>query len=46
MFWEPGQFPDNYGWILGRVNEIGFTELPGGNQYKNIQVLNDHTYCC
>ncbi len=28
------------------INAAGFTEAPGGQEFANLQVLNDHTYCC
>jgi hypothetical protein len=30
----------------GIVFNLGFTEAPGGKLNADIQVLNDHTYCC
>jgi len=46
MFFEAAQFPDFFGMYGGIIFNLGFTEAPGGAQYSNIQVLNDHTYCC
>ncbi len=46
MFFEPAQFPDFYGTQGGIIFNLGFTEAPGGAEYSNLQVLNDHTYCC
>lgn len=34
------------GVLGGIVNELGFTELPGGDKNTATHVLNDHTYCC
>lgn len=46
MFFEAAQFPDTMGVLGGIVNELGFTELPGGDKNTATHVLNDHTYCC
>jgi hypothetical protein len=46
MFFEPTQFPDTVGVGPGIVFNLGFTEAPGGADKTNVQVLNDHTYCC
>jgi hypothetical protein len=45
MFFEPGQFPDGVNGH-GDVFPLGFNGTPGGEQFINRQVLNDHTYCC
>ena len=46
MFFEPGQFPDTIGVKGGLIFNLGFTELPGGDNNKLTHVLNDHSYCC
>jgi len=46
MFFEPGQFPDEFGILGGFVWNLGFTEPPGGKKGSALHVLNDHTYCC
>ena len=37
MFFEPVQVPDT-------IFQAGFSELPGGTNYTNLHVLNDHSY--
>ena len=46
VFFEPAQFPDNLPFFGGIVYNIGFPQLPGGQDRADVQVLNDHTYCC
>ena len=46
MFFEPGQFPDTIGVLGGLIFNLGFTELPGGDNNTATHALNDHTYCC
>jgi len=49
MFFEPAEFPDEIGnstTEIGNVFPLGFTELPGGAQNIENQVVNDHSYCC
>ncbi len=48
MFFEAAEFPDEIGLThdFGIVNHLGFTEAPGGVDHLDVQVLNDHTYCC
>ena len=46
VFFEPAQFPDSFPLFGGITFKTGFPELPGGNDKANLQVLNDHTYCC
>lgn len=46
MYYEAAEFPDEVGVGPGFVFHLGFTENPGGNDKNNVQVLNDHSYCC
>lgn len=42
----PDQSPDVIGLFGGLVFDVGFTKTPGGEQYKDREILNDHSYCC
>lgn len=46
MWFEPMQFPDEYGVGKGYVFSPGFTAPPGGEIGSDTHALNDHTYCC
>jgi endoglycosylceramidase len=46
IFFEPAQFPDTQPFFGGIPVPVGFPDSPGGTEYRNRQVLNDHTYCC
>ena len=46
IFFEAAQFPDTQPFLGGKTLAIGFPDSPGGEDYANRQVLNDHTYCC
>ena len=46
MMFEGTQAPDVVGLLSGFVLPVGYQSLPGGNEHKSTQVLNEHTYCC
>ena len=46
IFFEPAQIPDTLPFLGGKTRPIGFPETPGGINYLDRQVLNDHSYCC
>jgi len=46
LFFEPAQFPNNLPFFGGIVMPVGFEQTPGGKEYHNREVLNDHSYCC
>ena len=46
IFFEGAQFPDTQPFFGGKTFSLGFPDTPGGVEYANRQVLNDHTYCC
>ena len=46
IFFEGAQFPDTQPFFGGKTLSLGFPETPGGADYLDRQVLNDHTYCC
>lgn len=46
IFFEGAQFPDTQPFFGGKTLALGFPDTPGGAEYANRQVLNDHTYCC
>ena len=46
IFFEGAQFPDTQPFLGGKTLSLGFPDTPGGPDYTNRQVLNDHTYCC
>lgn len=45
IFFEPVQ-TDLIPKFGGIVFNVGFNMTPGGPEYNNAQVLNEHTYCC
>ena len=45
IFFEPVQ-TDVLPVLEGMVFPIGFNDTPGGVEYNDRQILNDHTYCC
>eukprot|EP00358_Blepharisma_japonicum_P001629 CAMPEP_0202946080 /NCGR_PEP_ID=MMETSP1395-20130829/8365_1 /ASSEMBLY_ACC=CAM_ASM_000871 /TAXON_ID=5961 /ORGANISM="Blepharisma japonicum, Strain Stock R1072" /LENGTH=508 /DNA_ID=CAMNT_0049646453 /DNA_START=69 /DNA_END=1595 /DNA_ORIENTATION=+ len=45
LFFEPVQ-SDVLPTLGGLIFNVGFNETPGGVNFNNAQVLNDHTYCC
>jgi len=46
VFFEGAQFPDTQPFLGGKTLSLGFPDTPGGADYVDRQVLNDHTYCC
>jgi len=46
MYYESAEFPDEVGVDGGLVFNLGFTGAPGGDDKLDVQVLNDHSYCC
>jgi len=46
IFFEIMQFPDNMPFFGGIVFGPGYPDSPGGEEYANRQVFNDHAYCC
>ena len=46
IFFEPNQFPNVIPILGGIVNEVGFQTNPGGPEFKNRTVLDEHAYCC
>lgn len=46
VFFEPAQIPDTIPFFGGITIPMSFPDSPGGPANKNVQVLNDHTYCC
>jgi endoglycosylceramidase len=45
IFFEPVQ-GDLLPLLDGMIFPVGFTETPGGSEYNDRQILNDHSYCC
>ena len=45
VFFEPVQ-SDLLPVLGGIIFHAGFDETPSGPAYNNLQILNDHTYCC
>ena len=46
MWFEPGPFPDSFGFFGGFIFPVGFESPPGGEKGSDKHVLNVHTYCC
>jgi hypothetical protein len=46
MFFEPTQFPGVVPILGGIINDLGFSEAPGGFKNRQAHVLNEHSYCC
>ena len=46
MMFEGTQGPDTIGIGQGYILPVGYTGLPGGDEYAKTQMLNEHTYCC
>lgn len=42
----PDQSPDVIGLFGGLVFDVGFTRTPGGEEYHDREIFNDHSYCC
>ena len=46
MWFEPGPFPDTFGFFGGYIFPVGFQTPPGGAIGSDKHVFNMHTYCC
>ncbi len=46
VFFEPAQFPGTIPLFGGIIADVGFSQNPGGQEFKNRAVLDEHLYCC